>query len=168
MDFLEDGDMPPILDGPFSPARDAEAFMEEAPPLEEVVERLSQTTCSEGGVLGPPVGQAPLKSGWIVPDPQKESDAFRLMQKRGECLPTPSTGFVHRCSHPEILGQVAPPEGSNTSIVEMDDRASEEHAPESFRVVFESEGGRLKGPGELRGFSALAQPFGLAVFCWVE
>uniref|UniRef100_A0A914H8F1 Uncharacterized protein n=1 Tax=Globodera rostochiensis TaxID=31243 RepID=A0A914H8F1_GLORO len=40
MDFLEDGDMPPILDGPFSPARDAEALMEEAPPLGEVLERL--------------------------------------------------------------------------------------------------------------------------------
>uniref|UniRef100_A0A914H8W3 DNA-directed DNA polymerase n=1 Tax=Globodera rostochiensis TaxID=31243 RepID=A0A914H8W3_GLORO len=40
MAALPDGDLPPILDGPFSPTMDADALLEEAPPLEAVLERL--------------------------------------------------------------------------------------------------------------------------------
>uniref|UniRef100_A0A183CQP7 ULP_PROTEASE domain-containing protein n=1 Tax=Globodera pallida TaxID=36090 RepID=A0A183CQP7_GLOPA len=40
MEFLEDDDTPPMLEGPYSPAMDADILLEEAPPLEAVLERL--------------------------------------------------------------------------------------------------------------------------------
>uniref|UniRef100_A0A914HPF4 DNA-directed DNA polymerase n=1 Tax=Globodera rostochiensis TaxID=31243 RepID=A0A914HPF4_GLORO len=77
---LQDDDLPPILDGPFSPAMDDDTLLEEAPPLEAVLERLHHEE------IVPAQPKAAVRAQRKQPTVNKELDAEQFNGENWMCL----------------------------------------------------------------------------------
>uniref|UniRef100_A0A914I9Y5 DNA-directed DNA polymerase n=1 Tax=Globodera rostochiensis TaxID=31243 RepID=A0A914I9Y5_GLORO len=80
MAAFADDDLPPLLEGPFSPAMDADALLEEAPPLEAVLERLQHEE------IVPAQPKAAVRAQRKQPTVNKELDAEQFNGENWMCL----------------------------------------------------------------------------------